>query len=73
MKSLSVASLLSCNADVLVGAQKGLFLNDVGGSIQLINICVSSLHQRKSGRLLHPVGSVFSDSKILIGFTSGAC
>ena len=73
MKSISVASLLSCNPDKMVGAQKGLFLNYVGGSMQLINICVSSLHQQKSGRLLYPVGSVFSDSKILIGFTSGAC
>jgi len=52
VKRLSVAGLLSCNPDPLVGAQKGLFLNDVGGSVQLINICVSSPHQQKSVRLL---------------------
>lgn len=73
MKRLSVARLLACNPDMLVGAQNRLFLNYVLGSIQLINICVSSLHQGKSGRLLHSVGSVFNDSKILIVFIPGAC
>lgn len=72
MKSLSVASLLSCNPGRLVGALKGLFLS-IGGSVQLINICVSSPYLWKSGRLLYPVGSVLTDCKILIGFTSGAC
>lgn len=52
----------------LAGAQRGLLLKDVEGNVQFINVCVSSLHQQKSGRLLSPVTSVFSDREILIGF-----
>lgn len=37
-------------------------------SVQLINICTSSPHPPKSGRLLHTDSSIFSDSNILIAF-----
>lgn len=37
-------------------------------SVQLMNICASSPHPPKSGRLLHTDSSIFSDSNILIAF-----
>lgn len=37
-------------------------------SIQLVNICASSPHPPKSGRLLHADSSIFSDNNILIAF-----